>query len=225
MLLAALPGTAGAMAAHHPHPAWGPVIHEQGGVVIHYFAHPGPAQPMNAPASGSEVYLVCLYSDKGECLSGSDVHAAIDLVAAAVTIVCSIFVNCPQVWRKIVKGSGKHTGLVTFQDEGTYHTTNNTARHMCVGASPGPAGQHDRAYLSRPSRCFGVLYQSWRYEQEGNKPAYDLVNRYASSVLHLIDVLAQVSTGNGAYVYAKPDSQPGLWTTYAIYAVGTCNPC
>jgi hypothetical protein len=51
------------------------------------------------------------------------------------------------------------------------------------------------------------------------------VNPYASSVLHLTDMLAQVSTGNGAYVYAKPDSQPGLSTTYAIYAVGICNPC
>jgi len=29
------------------------------------------------------------------------------------------------------------------------------------------ADLNDRAYLSKPSRCFGVSYQSWKYQQDG----------------------------------------------------------
>jgi hypothetical protein len=46
LVLAASPATGQASAAH-PRPAHGPVIHERGGVVIHYFAHPVPRHATN----------------------------------------------------------------------------------------------------------------------------------------------------------------------------------
>ena len=40
-------------------------------------------------------------------------------------------------------------------------------------------------------------------------------------------MLAQLSTRNGAFLYAKTATQlpTGAYAHWSIYAVGTCNPC
>jgi hypothetical protein len=223
-VLAASPATGQASAAH-PRPGHGLVIHEPGGVVIHYFAHPVGPLPLNQ-ARTTNVYLVCPTYYNVACLGATEVEGAVGLVGALVSIVCSIFVNCPQVWRTIVKGSGKHTGLVTFEDEGTYETASADALHDCVGASPNAADQGDRAYLSSPGRCTGVTYQSWKY-QEGSKPIYRFVNRFAELAYGRTDVLAQLSKRNGADLYAKTATQlpSGAYAHWSIFVAGTCSPC
>lgn len=37
--------------------------------------------------------------------------------------------------------------------------------------------------------------------------------------------MANLNTRQGAYLYVKPNVQPGLWTTWGFYQVGTCSPC
>jgi len=203
------------------------VVHEQDGVVIRYYAHPLPPVPINSNLSGSEVYLVGLYNAKGHVLGFSaDPVQTIELVGAVVGIICA-FVNCPGTWRKVTKGTGKHTGFVTMENEGAYGSTQNSARQDCVGAAPTSSDGSDRAYLSKPSRCFGVSYQSWKYQQEGTQPAYDLSDEFARLAYGRTDLLTQLSLRDGAFEYAKTATQepPGAWTTWAFYPVGTCNPC
>jgi hypothetical protein len=79
LVLASSPATGQASVAHHPRPAHGPVIHEQGGVVIHYFAHPVGPLPMNQVRTGAEVYLVCPTDHNVTCLGATDVEGAVGL--------------------------------------------------------------------------------------------------------------------------------------------------
>ena len=99
--------------------------------------------------------------------------------------------------------------------------------HDCIGAAPNASDGNDRAYLSHPSRCFGVSYQSWKYQQDGSKPIYRFVNRFAELAYGRTDVLTMLSKRDGAYLYAKAATAlpSGAYAHWSIYAVGTCNPC
>lgn len=196
-------------------------------MVIHYFAHPGKAVPLGTKLASNEVYLVCLTNvspHPSACL-GFDSATVTIVVETSVLTICA-FIDCPQIFKNIFgKGSDSHKGDLTMEDEGTYQHAGSSFDHECLGAAPNAADQHDNVYFSKPSRCFGPLYQSWHYEEEGSSTGYDFINRYADSVLHRSDVIAQLRVGTGAYDYVKPNTQSGLWTTWSQYPVGTCNPC
>jgi len=226
-----------AQAAHHPRPAPGPVVHEPGGVTIHYYAHPVGPVPMNATSAdgysltGSEVYLVCPSYLNTHCAGFLDtLIGAGGLVIGIIGVLCEAkVIDCPGIWKKISKGTGRHTGLVTFENEGEYGgvVNPNYDLHDCIGAAPNASDGNDRAYLSHPSRCFGVSYQSWKYQQDGSKPIYRFVNRFAELTYGRTDVLTLLSKRDGAFLYAKTATAlpSGAYAHWSIYAVGTCNPC
>jgi hypothetical protein len=232
VVLAFLPGSSEAAVAHHPQPSQGRVIDYPNGAVIHLFAHPvGPVPPPTGPgaqtaATSHNLYLICETSlNPTHCLALDSASTTI-LVTALITTICQ-FVDCPELLRAVTsRGSNNDKGDVTFQAEGSYTGHDSDFFHDCVGAAPNAADQHDNVYWSQPSRCFGPLYQSWKYEIEPGKGyRYDMINRYADTHLHQVLVMANLNTRQGAYLYVKPNVQPGLWTTWGFYQVGTCNPC
>lgn len=191
--------------------------------VIHYLAH--PVGPLPAPTTNSnKVYLLCLTSAPTHC-AALDSADTIIVVTALITTICQ-FVDCPELLRTITgSGSDQDKGTVTFQVEGAYHSANTNFLHDCLGANPTTSDQHDNVYFSVPSRCFGVLQESWKYTRDsGSGFRYDLLNRQAEH-LHRVYAMANLNLRQGAFLYVKPNIQPGLWTTWGLYQVGTCGPC
>jgi hypothetical protein len=75
----------------------------------------------------------------------------------------------------------------------------------------------DRAFLSRPSKCFGNSQTSWLPSSDGHL-GYDFFSLGAGHS----EVLANLNTRNGALAYVKPDSQAGLWTTWGVRKIAKC---
>jgi hypothetical protein len=207
--LAPAPG-APAAAAHHHHQ----------GPVIHYLAH--PVGPVPIPTvNNNKVYLICLSNAHTHC-AGFNTDATIVVVGTLILVACQ-FVNCPQIFKVIVKGKGKHT-KITAEDEGSYHHDNTNFVHACLGANPTASDGNDQVYFSTPQACFGPLQQSWKLRSEPGKYRYHLLNEQAEHE-HRVYAMANLNLRNGAYFYVKPNTQPGLWTTWSFYEVGHCHPC
>ena len=198
---------AGAPAAvADPRPAHAPVIE--------YLPH--PVQVPVTDNSTNALYLLCLANARSYC-AGFDTITTIGLVLASIDTVC-IFVNCPEVWRKIRKGSGKHT-KVTLQVEMAYSGTTDPHRHDCIGANPTPSDGNNGVYLSRPSQCFGHNQTSWLVVPEPHG-SFELWNEQGLSYgqdFRLFNIKPKV----GYHFYVVPASQPG-YTKYVLDKLGTC---
>ena len=169
--------------------------------------------------TANALYLVCDYNANTHCLAFSSVDA-ISIALGTISVICAIFVNCPDVWRRIKKGSGKHT-FWTLQNEMAYSGSANPWVHYCMGANPTPGDTNNGVYFARPSQCFGHAQTSWLVvPSTGN--SFLLFNAQALSYgrnFRLINLNLRV----GAYEYVVPDTVPG-YTKYGLYQLGSLAP-
>lgn len=194
LVLAVLPGTAHAsQVGPSPHPTWQTVD----GVRLY-----GPVTPT---ANGKTKYLICLRHDPSQCLAINPVLN--DLIAGGIDGVISIGAGII-IWLI----TRNHEGDETAQDDGIYKGKHEKPSEFgeCLGANTSGA----RAFLSRPSRCFGNIQTSFIPVLDGGTATYQLWMRGTPG-----DILACLNTRNGAYVYHKPASQTGLWVHWAFYEV------
>lgn len=194
LVLAVLPGTALASpVSPSPHPTWQTVD----GVRLY-----GPVTPA---ANGKTKYLICLRHDPSQCLAINPVLN--DLIAGGIDGVISIGAGII-IWLI----TRDHDGDETAQDDGIDKGKPEKPSEFgeCLGANTSGA----RAFLSRPSRCFGNIQTSFIPVLDGGTATYQLWMRGTPG-----DILACLNTRNGAFVYHKPASQPGLWVHWAFYEV------
>jgi hypothetical protein len=137
-MLGVTPASAPAAVAHHRHAP-----------VIEYLPH--PVQVPVTDNTANALYLLCLAHARSDC-AAYDTLGTIAVVEGTIALIC-IFVNCPEVLRKITKGSGKHTKM-TLQVETTY-SGNVGHVHDCLGANPTSTDGNNGVYWARPSQCFG----------------------------------------------------------------------
>jgi hypothetical protein len=166
---------------------------------------PGKEPPTTAIPG---LWLICLRNAGSHCLASDPVLN--DLISATITGAINIGVGII-IWKLTRNPKGDTTG----QDEGIYKGKHEKPSEFgeCFGANT----SGDRAFLSRPSRCFGNSQTSWLPSSDGNL-GYDLFSLGAGHS----EVLANLNTRNGAFAYVKPDSEPGLWTTWGFKKIANC---
>jgi hypothetical protein len=220
LALTGLPQVPARAAAYNPQPQQ---------PVIQYLPHPVlvPA-PTQQAAQGTTtkipVYLICLSTADTHCV-GANLDAATGEIVSSI-ILASGAILAPIIFRLVFgKGSTPDRGDTSAEDEGVYkgkHEQPPSEFHSCLGANPTASDGNNRVYPSSPSKCFGVLRQSWLYTIEpGTKFKYDLISR-AGEHEHRVFALAQLNLRDGAFLYVKPNTQPGLWTTWSFYKIGYC---
>ena len=222
MTLAGLPPTPARAAAHSPQPKQ---------PVIHYLPHPvlmSPAQ-LKAETTATKIplVLICLSSAPTHCL-GTEKASSERVGGIEDTIVDAIIGGAVKslldiLWKVVFgRGSTPERGDETSEDEGGDGTQPSSMIGTCLGANPTPSDGNNRVYPSSPSKCFGVLRQSWLYTVEpGSKYDFDLINRQGEAE-HRVFALAQLNLRDGAFLYVKKNSQPGLWTTWSFFCVVNC---
>ena len=200
--------------------------------VIRYLPHPVLVHSLTqleaqSSATSSPLVLICLSSADTHCLgteaaSARRANGAVgEILSAVASGVASGLVQI--LWKVVFgRGSDKDRGVITAEDEGGDGTQPSSMKDTCLGANPTPSDGNDRVYPSSPSKCFGVLRQSWLYTIEpGTKGNYDFISR-AGEAEHRVFALAQLNLRNGAFLYVKKNTQPGLWTTWSFYEVANC---
>jgi hypothetical protein len=220
LALTVLPQGPARAAAHNPLPQQ---------PVIQYLPHPVlvpmPAQQVaQGTTTRIPVFFYCLSSANTHCI-GANLDSGTAVVISSIVTGASAIL-APIIFRIIFgKGSNSDRGTETVEDEGVYkgkHEQPPGEFHSCLGANPTASDGNNRVYPSSPSKCFGVLRQSWLYTIEpGTKANYDLISR-AGEAEHRVFALAQLNLRNGAFLYVKPNTQPGLWTTWSLFQIGWC---
>jgi hypothetical protein len=228
LALTVLPQAPARAAADDPQPA---------APVIRYLPHPVLVRSLTqliAQSTATKFPLVTI------CLSNAPTHCVgteaaskrranggiVDTIVSAV--IGGTFSGLVGIVFKVIfeRGSNKDRGVITEEDVGDVAPKgDNEPPSMvgtCLGANPTPSDGNNRVYPSSPSKCFGVLRQSWLYTLEpGTTGNYDFISR-AGEAEHRVFALAQLNLRNGAFLYVKPNVQPGLWTTWSFYKVADC---
>jgi hypothetical protein len=200
--------------------------------VIQYLPHPVPVSlgqiQAQTTATSFPIVAICLSNAHTHCVGTEKASARradggiVDTIVSAV--VGGTVSGLIGIAFKVIFGRGSNgdRGDATAEDVGGDGTQPPAMRDTCLGANPTSSDGNDRVYPSSPSKCFGVLRQSWLYTVEpGSTDKYDLISR-AGEAEHRVFALAQLNLRDGAFLYVKPNVQPGLWTTWTFYKVGKC---
>jgi hypothetical protein len=220
--LAGLPPTPARAAAHSPQPRQ---------PVIQYLPHPVLVSPAQLQAQTTATKFPLVYI----CLSNADTHCLGTEEASSEqadgiedTIVDAIIGGAIKnlldiVWKIIFgPGSTPDRGDETSEDVGGDGTQPSSMKDTCLGANPTSSDGNDRVYPSSPSKCFGVLRQSWLYRAEpGSKTDFALISRVGEAE-HRVFSLAQLNLRDGAYLYVKKNTSSGLWHTWSFFKVANC---
>lgn len=216
------PARAGTHHLTHSHPA--PVI-----VALPHLikAGPFPAPPPGVTVdctSNCPLYLICeSHSGTGNGHHCIAAFGTTDIINDVVVILSSASgAWLPILW-KIIKNK---IGQSTEEGEGTDQGGTDPQppppamqRRPCLGGDVNPDGSNDRAYQT--GNCLNNLDTSWYWSADSGSGNYDYINRH-SLAEGRDDGIAYLSTRNGAYLYLKPDSQPGTWSTWSWFQAATC---
>jgi hypothetical protein len=190
--------------------------------VTHYLPHLVPVSltqlKAQTTATSFHVYYICLSNADTHCL-GTEAASSERADGIEQTIVDAILGHLvgklvDVLWR-IISGSDDD---VTAEDEGDTGGTEPSAMvGKCLGANPTKSDGNDRVYPSFHSKCFGILRESWTVVfKKGSTTEFHLVNRQAEAEGRDYE-LAQLNLREGAFLYVKPSTQSGLWTTWSLY--------
>jgi len=175
-----------------------------------------PPPAATACTSNCRLYLICLSNANTHCLAWNSV----DITSIFLSALGAAGTWFPILWKVITNRSGQSTDEAEGTDKGGTDPQPPPPglSRKCLGDAASPSDGNDRAYIT--TNCFGNPFTSWEWSSDG-KGKYDYFN-----VNNLIEGktfgLATLNLRQGAFVYVKPDSQSGTWSTWSWYWAATC---
>jgi hypothetical protein len=164
--------------------------------------------------------VVCDYNANEHCLGiGFNAHEVADTGWALLTILCTVFVNCPEQFKIIFKkgGGGGGDTAMTAQSEGVAGNPGaGPFVNYCPAANPTTSDGNDRVYWGSPGDCFGHSQTSWRIvPQKGNSFLMENMTARGFNPPRNFRI-EDISLREGAYVYVKPVGVGG-YTKMGLY--------